>query len=88
MNNKRSFPVNQALHFLDNLEVSSRASDSKYDGNFQFENIYCKPPGSLNYGKFWRWQNASRECMFLDWELSTFRDEFPSNYIVRRDDEE
>lgn len=52
MKNKRSFPVNQALHFLDNLEVSSRASDSKYDGNFQFGNIYCKPPGNPNYWKY------------------------------------
>ena len=47
MSNKRT--VNQTLNFLDNLEVSSRASDSKCDGDFQFANIYCRPFGNPNY---------------------------------------
>ena len=34
ISNKISFIVNQTLNFLDNLEVSSRASGSKCDGNF------------------------------------------------------
>ena len=49
ISNKISFIVNQTLNFLDNLEVSSRASGSKCDGNFQFSNIYCRTLGNPNY---------------------------------------
>ena len=49
MSNKRSVILNQTLNFLDNLEVSSRASGGKYDVDFQFANIYCQPLGNANY---------------------------------------
>ena len=36
MSNKRSVILNQTLN-------------SKYDGDFQFANIYCQPLGNANY---------------------------------------
>ena len=47
----RNFILTQTLIYLDSFEVLSNDLDSKYCNNFQFANIYIKPPATRNNTK-------------------------------------
>ena len=44
MSNRKCFTLNEAVDYLDNLEVSNDDSESEVDSNFHSTKIFIQPP--------------------------------------------
>ena len=44
MSNRKCFTLNEAVDYLDNLEVSNDDLESEVDSNFQSTKIFIQPP--------------------------------------------
>ena len=44
MSSRKCFTLNEAVDYLDNLEVSNDDSESEVDSNFQSTKIFIQPP--------------------------------------------